>query len=185
MIDEYAQHDDRAAPVDGERRRAGRRLRLAEVRGPDRRRSARARGHGRSASTRSPTRSRTPTSNLPTGTIYGEKDVRRADQRPADAGRRRTGRRSSPTATAIRSGSKKSRTSTTASRTTGRAAWQRGERCVMICDPEAAGHQRRRGRRSDQGAAADDPGAAAGRDGARHPQRSIGDRFATRFTTSS
>ena len=43
--------------------------------------------------------------------------LRRPDQRPADGCRRRTGRLSSPTATAARSGSAKSPTSTTASRT--------------------------------------------------------------------
>ena len=48
------------------------------------------------------------------------------------------------------------------------AAWQAGERCVHDLDPQAAGHQRRRGGRSHQGAAARDARAAAGRDVARH-----------------
>src|SRR5205085_534762 len=42
-------------------------------------------------------------------------------------------------------------------------------------DPQAAGHQRRRGRRSYQGAAAADARTAAGGDVARYPERSVGD----------
>ena len=39
------------------------------------------------------------------------------------------------------------RTSTTASRTTSRRSWYKGERAIIAVHPEAAGHQRRRGRR--------------------------------------
>ena len=127
-----AQIDHRPAHLDGQRRRAGQRLRLAEVRGARRRRPARAGGHGRSASTKSPPRSRTPTSTCRPARSTATTDVRRAGQRPAAARRRPTARRSSPTATATRCGWTRSRTSTTASRTTRRRAGTNGERCIYL-----------------------------------------------------
>ena len=64
-LDEYAETMHGAAALDGQRRRAGQRVRRAEVRRAHRARPARSSPRARSASTRSPRRSRTPTSNLP------------------------------------------------------------------------------------------------------------------------
>ena len=89
QVDEYAETVHRAAHLDGQRRRAGQRLRRAEVRGAHRPRSAPARGAPASASTRSRRRSPAANVNLPTGTLYGpQRNFVVQTERPADARRR-------------------------------------------------------------------------------------------------
>ena len=119
MVDEYAQQTiaQRLSMVDG--RRPGRRLRLAEVRGPHRPGSPRA---GRPVDRHRHRRRRRHQRQLERadGHDLRRQDVRRPDERPADARGGRTARRSWPTATGTRCGSTRSRTSSTASRTTSR-----------------------------------------------------------------
>ncbi len=77
--------DDRPADLDGQRRGAGRRVRLAEVCGPDRRRSPRARRpihRHRRGRQRGFERQRQPADRH----HLRREDVRRADQRPVAAG---------------------------------------------------------------------------------------------------
>ena len=69
-VNEYAE-DDRAAHLDGQRRRAGAGVRRREVRGARRRRSAQARRPTASASTKSRPPIQNANVNLPTGTMYG------------------------------------------------------------------------------------------------------------------
>ena len=85
-VDEYAETDDRAAHLDGERRRAGARVRAQQVRRPHRRSTRASSPRTASASTRSPTPSPTRTSTCRPARCTARQDVRRAGQRPAAAG---------------------------------------------------------------------------------------------------
>ena len=136
--------DDRPAAVDGRRRRAGRRLRLAEVCGAHRPGSARARGRSIGIDEVA-TAVANANSNLPTGTIYGDKTfvvqtngqlMRAAGVRPDD---RRLPQRQPRAPRRGRARLRRRRERQVAPR------WQKGERCVVDLDPQAARHQRRRG----------------------------------------
>ena len=169
--------DPRAAHLDGERRRAGQRQRLAESRRAHRRRPAQAWRHTGSASTRSPRadheRQRQPADRHD---VRRRTELRRQGQRAAAPGRRHSGRSSSRTGTAIPSASTRSRTSTTASRTTSRWRLVQGRARDLPGHQQAAGHQRRRrsstaSRRCCPTLVAQLPAAAD----ARRPRRSLGD----------
>ena len=117
------EHGARPAPVDGQRRRAGQRLRRAEVRRPHRRRSDAA--GGAPDRHRPGRRRRLPRANVnrPTGTLYGpdrnfvvQASGQLMDARGVPADRRRVSQRQPGAPRA------KSRTSTTASRTRGTRA---------------------------------------------------------------
>ena len=123
--------------------------------------------------------------NRPTGTLYGPNRnfvVQASGQLMTR--RAATGRSSSPTATAARCGSTRSRTSTTASRTAQRQLVQRhaGD---LPRHPAAAGHQHRRGRRRDQGAAAGARRRSCRRRSSSRSAAIARSRSASRSTTSS
>ena len=118
-----------------------------------------------SASTRSRGRRRAPTSTCRPAILYGpEDDVHGAGQRPADGRGGVPAGRSSPTATASPCGSTRSAHVFDGVENDKTAAWYNGERAISLADLQAAGHQHgRRSRRRSSAAAADLPGAAAGR----------------------
>ena len=116
----------------------------------------------------------TANSNLPTGTIYGQKTfvvqtnaqlMRASGFGPSIIAYRNGNPVRLEEVARVYDGVENDRS----------GAWQRGDRCVMISIRKHPGRERRRGGRSNQGAAAVNPGAAAGRDGAGYPERSIGD----------
>ena len=113
-------------------------------------------------------------------------DLRRADQRSADAGRRvraddhRLPQRQSGAARGSRARLRRRR-----ERQVGEPG-SSGERCVMLSIQQAAGHERRRGRRSDQGSCCR-RSASSCRPSVTLDIRSdrVGRRSASRCTTSS
>ena len=156
----------RAAHFDGRRRRAGLRLRRAEVRGAGRPRSAASWRRAASASTRSRTAIQNGTASRPTGTLYGANQnfTVFAQNGQLLQRRRSSGRSSSPTGTAARSASTKiahvydgvenDKTAQLGRTTT------RGH---LPVDSAAAGHEHGRGRRRDPRAAADAAGSSCRR----------------------
>ena len=143
MVDEYAQ-TTRAAHLDGERRRAGERLRRAEVRRARRRRSAQARGarhRHRRGRDRDHERERQPADRH---------DLRRrtdtSSSRPTASccGRRRTGRSSSRTATAIPVRLDEVAHVYDGVENDKIGGWFKGERAIYLAIQQAAGHERRR-----------------------------------------
>ena len=111
--------------------------------------------------------------------------LRRAGAGSADGRGASTGRSSSPTATAARCGSSEVANVYDGVENPRNASWFNGTRDHLPGDPAPAGHEHRRGRRRDQGAAAGAAGAAAG---ARCSSRSaaiVRCRSASRSTTSS
>ena len=176
----------RAAALDGQRRRAGQRLRRAEVRRAHRCRSDAAR---LAADRHRPGRRRplpAPTSNRPTGTLYGpQRNFVVQAQRPADGRRGLPARSSSPTATAARSASSEVAQRLRRRREPTKRELVQRHADHLPRDPAAARHQHGRGRRRDQGAAARAAGAAAGVAAARRSAAIARCRSASRSTTSS
>ena len=176
--------DDRAAHLDGQRRRAGA---TSSARRSTRCASTSIRASWRrtaSASTRWPTRSRTPTSTCRPARCTAP--TRPSSSRPTASCCAPT--RYGPTIIAYRNGNPvrlergRARLRRRRERQDGRLV-QRRAAPIYLADPEAARHQRRRGRRRGQGAAADVPRAAAGRRVARRPHRPLAGRSASRCTT--
>ena len=155
--------DHRAADLDGQRRRAGQRLRRREVRRARRRRPAQARGarHRHRRSRRRDLERQRQSADR--HDVRHRQDLRRAGQRSAAAGRRVRADDHRLPRTATRSGSTKSRTSTTASRTTRTPRGTSGERTIYLAIQKQPGTNVVAVVRRGQAAAADLPRAAAGR----------------------
>ena len=185
QVDQYAEIGAGAAAVDGQRRRAGQRLRRAEVRRPDRRRSDAARlaadrhRPGRAGDRR---RERQPADRH---AVRPAAQLRRPDQRPADGRRRAIGR--SPVA--YRNGSPV-RLSEVANVYDGvenprNASWFNGTPTIYLAIARQPGTNTVAGRRRDQGAAAASCRRSCRRRSSSASAATARSRSASRSTTSS